>query len=252
MRTGSARLLGGAFFACLLSVSAALAEPAPSTLRDAFFNRPGERPLPPVAKFEDEEGDEFTLDRTGGKSVFIRFEDSPEIWALLPNSAPRGDVIYKNDMGEPVLRTTRLGGLTLFTEGRPQGMAAAFAGPSHPLKLPPVDSVQGLLRDFAQASARASRAAQKLIAFEAEEAPLLAAPLLADAAFVVSEAFVQVAGEGDSGRKAAARFSKVQFEAGKNPNADTRGPVVRITIAPERGLAGRPSSHRVAAAISRR
>lgn len=251
MRTGSARLLGGAFLACLLSVTAALAEPAPSTLRDAFFNRPGERPLPPVAKFEDEEGDEFILDRTGGRTVFIRFDDSPEIWALAPNSAPRGDVIYKNDMGEPVLRTTRLGGLTLFTEGRPQGMAAAFAGTSHPLRLPPVDTVQGLLRDFAQASARSSRAAQKLIAFEAEEAPLLAAPLLADAAFVVSEAFVQVADE-DGGRKLIARFNKVQFQAGKNPNADTKGPVVRITIAPDRGLAGRPSSHRVAAAISKR
>jgi hypothetical protein len=246
------RILGGAFFACLLSVTAALAEPAPSTLRDAFFNRPGERPLPAVARFEDEEGDEFVLDRSGGRPVFLRFEDNPEIWALTPNSAPRGDVIYKNDMGEPVLRTPRLGGLTLFTEDRPQGMAAAFAGPAHGLRLPSVDTVQSLLRDFAQASARASRAAQRLVAFEAEEAPLLAAPLLADAAFVVSEAFVQVAGQGDSGRKLVARFSKVEFEAGKNPSADARGKVVRITIAPERGLAGRPSSHRVAAAISKR
>ncbi len=251
MRTASARILGGALLACLLSVTAALAEPSPSTLRDAFFHRPGDRPLPSVARFEDEEGDEFVLDRSGGRPVFIRFDDSPEIWTLLPNSAPRGDVVYKNDMGEPVLRSTRLGGLTLFTEGRPQGMAAAFAGPAPPLRLPPVDTVQTLLRDFAQASARASRAAQRLIAFEAEDAPLLAAPLLADAAFVVSEAFVQVAGE-DGGRRLVARYNKVEFEAGKNPNAATRGPVVRITIAPERGLAGRPSSHRVAAAISKR
>jgi hypothetical protein len=251
MTTGLARILGGAL-ACLLSVTAALAEPAPSTLRDAFFNRPGERPLPPVARFQSEAGEMFVLDRSGGRPVFLRFEDNPEIWALTPNSAPRGDVVYKNDVGEPVLRTTRLGGLTLFTDERPQGMAAAFAGSAHGLKLPSVDTVQSLLRDFAQASARASRAAQRLISFEAEEAPLLAAPLLADAAFVVSEAFVQVAGDGERGRKLAARYSKVQFEAGKNPAADTRGQVVRITIAPERGLAGRPSSHRVAAAISRR
>jgi hypothetical protein len=251
MTTGSARILGGAL-ACLLSVTAALADPAPSTLRDAFFNRPGERPLPPVARFEDEEGDEFVLDRSAGRTVFIRFDDNPEIWTLTPSSAPRGDVVYKNDVGEPILRTTRLGGLTLFTEDRPEGMAAAFSGTARGLKLPAVDTVQSLLRDFAQASARASRAAQRLISFEAEEAPLQAAPLLADAAFVVSEAFVQVAGESDRGRKLAARYSKVQFETGKNPAADTKGQVVRITIAPERGLAGRPSSHRVAAAISRR
>ena len=250
---GSARILGGAFLACLLSVTAVTAEPAPSTLRDAFFNRPGERPLPPVARFEDEEGDEFVLDRTDGQSVFLQFEDNEEIWALTPSFAPRGDVIYKDDTGKAVLRTTRLGGLTLFTTDRPEGMAAAFDSPTKGrLRLPPVYNVQNLLRDFAQASARASRAVQKLVAFEAEEAPLHAAPLLADAAFVVSEAFVQVAGESDRGRKLAARFSKVEFETGKNPSADAKGPVVRITITPERGLAGRPSSRRVAAAISKR
>jgi hypothetical protein len=248
----AARILAGAF-ACLLSVTAAMAEPSPpSTLRDAFFGRPGERALPPVARYESEDGDEFILDRAGGKPVFMRFEGSTEIWALTPNSAPRGDIIYKNDMGEPVLRLTRLGGLTLFTEERPQGMAAGFAGPAPPLKLPSVDTMSVLLRDFAQASARASRAAQKLIAFEAEEAPLNAAALLADAAFVTSEAFVQLANQGDNGRRLITRFNKVEFAAGKNPGANARGKVVTITITPDRGLAGRPSSHRIAAAISRR
>jgi hypothetical protein len=251
MRTALRRILGGAF-ACLVITTAA-AEAAPSTLRDAFFGRPNERLLPPTARFQSEAGEMFVLDRTGGtKSVYMRFDGSSEVWVLTPNSAPRGDIIYKDDMGEPVLRLTRLGGLTLFTEDRPQGMAAGFMGPAPHLKLPPVDNLQLLLRDFTRASAAASRAAQKLIAFEAEDAPLEAAPLLADAAHVTSEAFVQVAGKGDRERKLLSRFSKVQFFAGKSPNADAKGQTVRITIAPDRGLAGRPSSHRIAAAISKK
>nr|QQZ52104.1 DUF4908 domain-containing protein [Phenylobacterium glaciei] len=47
-------------------------------------------------------------------------------------AAPRGDIIYKNDLGEPVLRATRLGGLTLFTPDRPGGTAAALAGAVRP------------------------------------------------------------------------------------------------------------------------
>ena len=45
---------------------------------------------------------------------------------LQPQPAPRGDVIYKNDLGEPVLRATRLGGVTVFTDHGPAGSAARW------------------------------------------------------------------------------------------------------------------------------
>ena len=65
----------------------------------------------------------------------LKFQDSPEVWALHPAPAPRGDMIYKNDLGEPVLRATRLGGYTLFTDARPSGEAVSFAGGAPPLRL---------------------------------------------------------------------------------------------------------------------
>src|SRR5688500_18964728 len=97
------------------------ASAGPQTLREGLF---GDRPLvgrsvsPPVARDVSQEGDAFVLDRSQPRPL-LKFDDSPEVWALRPHPAPRGDVIYKNDLGEPVLRATRLGGLTLFTPSRP-------------------------------------------------------------------------------------------------------------------------------------
>src|SRR4051812_4574960 len=88
------------------------------SLRDHLFGPPSdERAVntPNVARFVPDGGEPFVLDRSAGRQVFMKFEDSPEIWALSPTPGPRGDVIYKNDMGEPMLRASRLGGLTLFT-----------------------------------------------------------------------------------------------------------------------------------------
>jgi hypothetical protein len=108
----------------------------PQTLREGLF---GERPLPgrgvspPVARYVSEDGDAFVLDRSQTR-VYMKFEDSSEIWTLRPYPAPRGDVIYKNDLGEPMLRATRLGGLTLFTPDRPGGSFLSRRTPRRPLR----------------------------------------------------------------------------------------------------------------------
>lgn len=240
--------------ACVAAASTVYAQP-PQSLRDALFGAPGDErafTLPPVGRFQSESGDGFVLDRTAGRPVFMKYEDSAEIWALNPTPGPRGDIIYKDDTGQPVLRATRLGGLTLFTPDQPGGAAAALAGPAPSIRMPPLASPNALLQSFSQASVRAGRAIQRSITFEAKDVPITAAPLFADAAGVTAEAFVEVAERNEEGRKLAARFAKVQFDAGKAPAAAAAGQTMRITIAPEWGLAGRPSSHRVAVAIGRR
>jgi hypothetical protein len=208
--------------------------------------------VPPVARFQTEAGEPFVLDRSAGRQVFMRFDADPEIWALEPTPGPRGDLIYKNDMGEPMLRATRLGGLTLFTPEKPGGTAAAFAGPAPFLRPPPIVSPGGLLQAFAQASERAARAIRHPITFEAEEVPLGAMGLIADTAIVAAEAFSEVAARGDQARQSLDRFSKVKIGVGHGPSAKVSGETVRIGVDPERGLAGRPSSHRIAAVIGRR
>jgi hypothetical protein len=179
----------------------------------------------------------------------LKYDSSPEVWALLSQPAPRGDVIYKNDLGEPVLRATRLGGLTVFTSQRPGGSAAALTGESQPLRLPAIGP-QALLERLAQASARASRAAKRLIPFEADATPA-SAPLVADAAVVTAEAVVRIMRRPDS-RTLLARFSKVKLVEGKKPAAALEQGVIRITVNPALGLAGRPSSDRIITVVDRK
>jgi len=220
------------------------------SLRESLFgHRTAEgRPssAPPVARYMSEDGDVFTLDRTQPRPL-LKFDSSPEVWALRPQPAPRGDVIYKNDIGEPVLRATRLGGVTLFTSERPAGSAAALEGDGAPLRLAPLGA-QALLERLAQASARASRAARRLIPFSADASPTSSA-LIGDAALVTSEAVVRMTRRADA-RLLLTRVRQVRLVAGHKSAADVSNGVLQITVSPGDGLAGRPSSDRIVSAAA--
>ena len=82
---------------------------------------------PPAARYQTDEGAVFVLDRSTPRTL-LKFENDPEIWVLDRANGPRGDVIYRNDLGEEMLRATRLGGVTVFTMRRPEGSPAAFDG----------------------------------------------------------------------------------------------------------------------------
>jgi hypothetical protein len=217
----------------------------PGSLREGLFGRPPAdgRAMapPPVARYVSETGDIFILDRSQPKPL-LKFEHSPEVWVLLPQPGPRGDVIYKNDLGEPVLRATRLGGVTVFTDARPSGAAAALAGGGSPLKLAPLGP-QALLERLAQASARASRAARRLIPFDADATPASSA-LIADAAIVASEAVVRLTRTSD-GRLVLAQLRRVQLIEGRKSSAELSRGTLKITVAPAQGVSGRPSSERI-------
>ena len=144
-----------------VSTSAASAQ-SPS-LRDFLFpHRQDVAGLNP-GRYVPSEGETFFVDRGTSGALLLRFGDSPEVWALKPVSGPRGDIIYKDDAGEDVLRATRLGGLTLFTSERPGGAPAAYAGDGPSLRPAAVSGANGLFQTLVQSSIRASRAAQHLI-----------------------------------------------------------------------------------------
>ncbi|CAN7198838.1 DUF4908 domain-containing protein [Phenylobacterium sp. LjRoot219] len=231
----------------LVSACAAPAWAAPESLRQGLFGGGDSRqlPAPPVARYVSD-GGAFVVDRSQGR-VLLKFDDSPEVWALQAQPAPRGDVIYKNDLGEPVLRATRLGGVTIFTDRRPGGSAAALTGNGAPLKLQPMGP-QALLERLAQASARSSKAARRLIAFDADATPASSA-LIADAALVASEAIVRLSRRPD-GRAALAQVKQVRLSEGRRSSAQLANGVMKITVAPTQGLAGRPSSERIVLAAS--
>jgi hypothetical protein len=223
-------------------------DPSMAGPQGLFRNAPGvgrPQPAPPVARYVTEDGSAFILDRTQ-KRPLLKFEDSPEVWALTPQPAPRGDVIYKNDMGAPVLRATRVGGVTLFTDRRPAGEAVSLAGESAPLRLP-VISPNALLQRLAQSSFRASRAARRTIVFEADASPA-SSSLIYDAAAVASLAFARLSQRSDVQTRLT-RVQKVALIEGARPSASMAGATLRITVTPSMGLAGRPSSELIALVI---
>jgi len=235
-----------------LSGVPARAEEPGSVLRDGLFgsspNATRRAPAPIVARYVAETGDQFVLDRSAGRPL-LRFYDDPEVWALQPQAGPRGDVIYKNDLGRPVLRATKLGGLTLFTRERPEGAAAALAGQSNPIRLAPMGP-NALLQKLAQASARASRAAQRLVPVGADATPQ-SAPLIADAALLAADSMVRMSRHAN-GRSVLSRIEKIFIAQGKRPDAAINKGVLVITVRPDMGIAGRPSSERIAYAVGGR
>jgi len=205
---------------------------------------------PPAGRYETDEGGVFILDRSSPKPL-LKFEDDPEIWALQPAQGPRGDVIYRNDLGEEMLRATSLGGMTVFTEKRPGGSAAALDGASPPLRIASL-SPAGLFTRFYQASVRSSRAAQHQIGFETrQDAEAGTAAFLADAAVVASEALVDMAARPQD-RAMLAHLVDVVIAQGARPGAAMQKGVLTITIVPTQGVFGRPSSRRIERAAGAR
>jgi len=204
---------------------------------------------PPVARFAIDDGGEFILDQQG-REALIRFSDSPEVWALSRSRGPRGDIIYKNDLSEPMLRATKLGGMTVFTSKRPEGAAAALIGPATPVRLTPLGPLV-LYQRLIQASMKSSRAAQHGIDFDAPDADPGSDGLIADAAAAVVEAFVSLSGR-PGGHAILRRLGSVAIQSTGKSTVVLRGRVVTITVNPSLGFAGRPSSERILLALGAR
>jgi hypothetical protein len=250
-----------AALACGLAAALSLGGTAvarPFTLGDALFGPQAEQDgqkTPPVARYVDEDGDtSFVLDRSGAVTL-MRFDDSPEIWVLTAQPGPRGDVIYKNDVGEPMLRATRLGGLTLFTGVHPGGAAAALVGEAPALRPSALMTPNALLQRLAQASAHASRAAQKLVVFDAPDVTPQTASLVADAATVAAEAIGAMARDPNQ-RRQLLKLTKVVLLPGHKAQAVLDNGVLKVVIAApppnavHEPVSCRPSSRRIAVALA--
>ena len=248
-----ASLLAGAWLAAA-GAAPAFAQP-PSSLREALF---GDRPpgfavpAPPVARYRLELGESFVLDRQGRDQALIRFEGGAEVWALTGVPGPHGDMIFKNDVGEPMLRATRFGGVTLFTASSPQGAPAMLEGGAVALRAAQPIGPQALFAVLAASSVRASRAVGRAVSFDADlpEAAARFDWLFADAAQIAAEAFARSAAEGR--RALAGRFSTVRFLPGRRADVAAEKGTVRITVATDKGVAGRPSSRRILMLLTRR
>ncbi len=222
---------------------------APGWLRNALSARLHGPKSPPVARYEIDAGGEFILDRSTPQPL-IKFEDDPEVFALTVSRGPRGDLLYWNDLRQPLLRVTKFGGVTVFTSRRPEGSAASLAGQAPPLRLQSIGPV-GLMQHLMVASTRSGRAAGRTILYEAPDADPGDDALIADTAMVASEAMSGLAAH-PGGRALVGRINHVYLAKGRTPGVAVRDSTLVISVSPAMGLAGRPSSMRIQQALGAR
>jgi hypothetical protein len=239
----------------LLTALAGLGRPAfagdqPVSLREALTGSTAQdgrshAHAPPIARYVSGDGDRFVFDRTGNVAL-MRFEGAEEVWALRATPAPSGDTIYKNDVGETVLRSSRLGGLTLFTTHNPGGEPAQLVGAA-PASRPNHVSTQALAQ-LLQASmlrvARASGLPQFKMHAEGDGEPFL----YADTIVVTTDTLLKMASMRE-GRPYIKRIREVYIHPGSRMDARLRNGVLEVILSPRDGIAGRPSSSRIAKAI---
>ncbi len=252
MSEGKLASLSGVVAALVLGAGApALAAPMLQNILPFGDNRGAQ--APPVARYVGSQGQSFVLDRASGAQALLKFDDDPEVWALDASPGPGGATIYRNDAGTMVLRITKLGGLTLFTAQEPEGMPVSMLGEADTLGMSSSSVVQpsALLQRMIQASARASRAAQHLVAFDAPAVTPQSSALVSDAVVVTVDALARLSRRSEA-RPFLSRLDKVSFIVGPRPDVVIAGPVMTVTVTPGKGFAGRPSSDRLAKAALRR
>ncbi|WP_292063699.1 DUF4908 domain-containing protein [Brevundimonas sp. UBA7664] len=217
---------------------------------EALRNRgaPGRTP-PPTGRYVAESGEAFILDRSGQRPL-LRFDRRDETWVLRPTAAPRGDVIYRNDAGDQLLRVTPGGGMTVYTARAPGGSPASFSGPGESLSPPTLGPTQ-LFQLMARRSAMMSQTIGRLIEINLDTDGQ-GEGLAVEALILSTDAVLRIA-RSPTSRSALDGLRSITIVEGARASVTYARGDLRIVVAPAQGVAGRPSSARVIQAfLSRR
>jgi hypothetical protein len=244
LRTAS-MVAAGAGLALAVGTSGPAWSQVPRSLAEVLRGSPSQTSAPPVGRYVSERGPGFILDRSN-PTPLLKFDNSEEVWVLQARPAGRGDTVYVNDAGEVVLRATRLGGLTMFTDDRPQGIPVALRGGANPIPTVVSMSPQAFVRRLRDSGQRISEAIPgfQKISFNSDDS---AAPLLAEAAMITAEA-VQVAVR-QKKNGAVLGIERLVLRDGPKPSVTLDQGILTVTVTPGLGVAGRPSSERIARAL---
>jgi len=228
--------------ALVVLAAAGLSTLAPVVLWPTDAQAQSRRNGPSSGRYMSGTGQGFTLDTSGSRPL-LRLDRSTEIWVLQPTPAPRGDIVYRNDNGDQILRVTPDGGMTLYTTAAPQGSPVSPVGDAQQLLAPTLTAVQ-LWNFIVRQSDRASRALGRLVVVDVDIQPGSEAAA-ADALSTSTDAIVRMARSSNLRRE----VDKVQRivitdQGGRSQVSLSRG-TLRIVIDPRAGVAGRPSSARI-------
>lgn len=248
-------------------------EPTTRSLRDAF---PRTQTSDGPVFYQTVDGlRRFVLDREA-EGALLRFEGSPEVFALDEAAGGGGDILYRDDLGEDVVRVSTRNSVTLYTSVYPTGILTADIGPAPSLDVltgagdgaeavvatmtmrsaaagfsagaagdaasPRAlvdDAVRALELDLQAAAGRAVPVDVRALVNDAG-----AAAVFADAARVTSLAVQRAQSDGDPDGLLDA-MAGVELTSADVAEVDYDEGVWVIGVSPAAGFAGRPSSLRI-------
>jgi hypothetical protein len=222
----------------VMAVAFFLAHPtdalAQNALRGLLDLPPAEgRGAPGAERYQTPDGRlSFVLDRSGERLALIRFEGSDEVHVLHAVPGPRGDEFFKTDTGDVLLRVTALGSVIVYADPASTGAPAQMAGRIAPME-PPQAPEGGLKARFDALAREVAKRFGRPVEFEA--------PSDARGAGVVADA-AQRAAEGLAQAPQTVVVRRVIIRYGDQPGAFVSDEKLTITVAPQMGYAGRPSS----------
>lgn len=191
----------------------------------------------------------FSLENFGDR-VLLRFDGSPEIFALLSDRVALGGRALKYDTGATALHESVWGGLTIYTETAPGGLPATRTGD---FAVPPRLSVsradlETALRDEAAHLAYTQQVNLRFTATMGNDAARAEA---FNALSNVDAGIARITAN-PAGRTAVAkRIQTVKLTEARKPEVSVAGRVLTVTFAPAQGPTGRPSSRAIAAALGK-
>ncbi len=177
-----------------------------------------------------------------------------EIYRLTVNRAPRGDVIYRDENGDTVLRITPYGGATVRWPGAAQESAAVKSfGQDAPLSLTPTPLAaveERVLRASVLLSAQIGAPIYVDIGKPAYGAGLdraSEAAVLGDALASAAKAVAVVADDPTGAKVISLRVNRIVLTPAEAPSVSLNGKVLTVGYAATRGINGRLSSTAIAA-----
>lgn len=197
------------------------------------------------------ERESFVLDLTGPQPL-LRFGRTGEILVLTRSSGSGNDTIYKLENGAQVLRKSYGGGLTFFPPNAKDGAAASKEAAADALS-PPAATAATLSVAAEVSSLRAYFASGADIDFDYSSFGSIrddiARGLAADAMETATLAFERLGRSDAISARLAERVSRVLVIIGSGPTARFKDGTLILLLDPHRGVAGRPSSHRIEQAL---
>ncbi|HUJ47359.1 MAG TPA: DUF4908 domain-containing protein [Rhizomicrobium sp.] len=193
----------------------------------------------------------FTIGAFGG-NYLLRFDGDPEVFALYADRTSLGGRILKYDSGETAIRTASWGGITLYTDGSPNGLPAVRSGDAAVPQLPvvSVSQMQAVAGDESEHLAYARRLR---VIFTADWSVLETSSALRSTALDALENAargIERFTHASAGRETISdHVTTVTLATAMRPTLRLYDKTLIVTFNPDRGYFGRASSRAIARAL---